>query len=50
LAAVREYLPSVRPAVVLRMYFEGNDFADLAKEAENPRSSTHLRAARGIST
>jgi hypothetical protein len=49
-AAVREYLPAVRPAVVLWMYFERNDLPDLAKEAENPRSSTHLRAARGIST
>lgn len=32
LATLREYLPVIRPRVVLWMYFEGNDLGDLQRE------------------
>jgi hypothetical protein len=36
LAALTEYLPAVKPNVVLWFYFEGNDFAELSKEGKSP--------------
>jgi hypothetical protein len=36
LATIREYLPALKPKVVLWMYFEGNDFSDMEKEKSVP--------------
>jgi hypothetical protein len=36
LATVMEYLPPLRPHLVLWFYFEGNDVTDLAVEKKNP--------------
>jgi hypothetical protein len=36
LATVMEYLPPLRPHLVLWFYFEGNDVTDLATEKKNP--------------
>jgi PAS domain-containing protein len=35
LAALTEYLPAVKPNVVLWFFFEGNDFAELSKESKS---------------
>jgi hypothetical protein len=36
LAALTEYLPAVKPKVVLWFFFEGNDFVELSKESKSP--------------
>jgi hypothetical protein len=42
LATLEEYLPSLKPTVVLWFYFEGNDSIDLSSERETPLLTTYL--------
>ena len=42
LASLKEYAASAKPKIVLWFYFEGNDLADLAGEAQNPILRNYL--------
>jgi hypothetical protein len=42
LAAVREYLPEIRPRVVLWFYYEGNDLTSIPTEARWPLLRSYL--------
>jgi hypothetical protein len=42
LATLKEYLPSIKPNVVLWFYFEGNDLQDLRKERKSPLLRSYL--------
>ena len=42
LAALTEYLPFVKPKVVLWFFFEGNDFEDLTEESKTPLLKKYL--------
>jgi hypothetical protein len=43
LAALREYLPALRPRIVLWLHIEGHDFFDLAMERRSPLLMRYLR-------
>jgi hypothetical protein len=43
LATLEEYLPSIKPRVVLWFYFEGNDLGDLKTEEASPLLMSYLR-------
>lgn len=43
LAALTEYLPVVKPKVVLWFFFEGNDFKDLVRESKAPLLRRYLQ-------
>jgi hypothetical protein len=42
LAALKEYLPALRPKTVVWAYYEGNDFANLEEEAREPELVRYL--------
>jgi hypothetical protein len=44
LAALKEYLPLIKPKIVLWFFFEENDFTDLLKESKNPLLKRYLEA------
>lgn len=44
LASIREYLSEIKPAVVLWMYYEGNDLTDLTRELQIPALRKYLNA------
>jgi len=44
LAALREYLPALRPRTVVWCYFSGNDLLDLRRERDHPLLSAYLEA------
>ncbi len=43
LATLKEYAAPIKPRLVLWLYYEGNDLADLETEAQNPRLMDYLR-------
>ena len=43
LAALKEYLPFVKPQIVLWFFFEGNDFGDLQTESKSPLLRNYLK-------
>jgi hypothetical protein len=43
LAALKEYLPFVKPQVVLWAFFEGNDLGDLQTESKSPLLRNYLK-------
>jgi hypothetical protein len=45
LATIREYLPALKPAVVLWNYFEGNDLFDLEQEKSVPVLKKYMDAS-----
>ena len=42
LAALKEYLPLIKPKIVLWFFFEENDFTDLLKESKSPLLRRYL--------
>jgi PAS domain S-box-containing protein len=42
-AALKEYLPSVRPKIVLWFFYEDNDFTELLKEGRSPLLRNYLK-------
>jgi hypothetical protein len=42
LATLKEYLPGLRPRIVLWIYFEGNDLEDLIRERRTPVLTSYL--------
>ena len=43
LATLKEYVPPLKPAIVLWFYFEGNDLEDLARERRTPKLTSYLQ-------
>jgi hypothetical protein len=43
LATMKEYLPSLKPRIVLWFYFEGNDLVNLVREKQSPLLMSYLR-------
>jgi hypothetical protein len=43
LASLQEYLPSIKPKIVLWFYFEGNDLKDLLREKGSPLLMAYMK-------
>jgi hypothetical protein len=43
LATLKEYVPALKPGIVLWFYFEGNDLADLKREKQSPLLRSYVK-------